>query len=123
MSWTFFILFIKTVSSDSAFVKFVQSWHMTFISQNYSFAATSEVKHLLHLGGFSDTVMLWMVRVIKGYNMSQHYSQRGQALILSCPSSYSFNPHDYRLYLAIDFSLLWAFNLRRWMKREGGRGR
>jgi len=33
----------------------------------------------------------------------------------------SFTPYDYRLYLAIDFPLLWAFNLRRWMRKEGGK--
>lgn len=95
------------------------------MSQNFSFA---EAKHSLgayktligHIGGFSGTVMLWMIKVKKGYNISQHCSWRGQALILSCPSSDRFNPHDYRLYLSIDFLLLWAFNLQRQMDKKGG---
>jgi len=76
------------------------------------------------LGAWSDTVMLWMIRVMKAYNMSQHWFRRGQALILSCASSIALLPmttdSTWLLIFHCCGHLTWGDG---WGKKEGSEGK
>lgn len=72
--------FIKTVSSDSAFVKLHQCWHTWLSPGLYEFLFCCNLWRTHCIWG-ATTVMLFMIKVIMGCDMSQHCSQWSQTLV------------------------------------------